>query len=78
MNKKVFKIGDPGKYDKVFGIMEQHHEFLSEPLYILVWLDTLSQVEMTGAFFCPKQAEEYTKSHREKMIEKEIENILLT
>lgn len=63
--------------DEVFGVMEYYHYLLSEPLFVVVWLDTKEQVPMTGAFFNRVQAEEYTKEHRKQLIDKKFEEIIL-
>jgi hypothetical protein len=75
---KKIRIGSPGKFDEVFGLTAHKHPALMDPLWCIVWLDTGEQVPMTGGFMNDIQAEDYVKQHRDKMINRQIENELLT
>lgn len=79
MEKKITKIriGSPGKFDDMFALTAHQHPQLMEYLYSIVWLDSGELVPGIGSFFNPIQAENYVKDNRNKLIDREIENILL-
>lgn len=73
----IIRIGRSGKFDKVFGLVAFTHSAFSEPLYKIVWLDSGEQVAMTGVFGYPPQAERFVETHRDELINREMENKLL-
>lgn len=78
MKHNITRIGKPGKFNQTFGIIAHEVQFLMEPLYIIVWLDSGEQVLGTGGFFDPIQAENYVEENHQSLIDKQFERDFLT
>jgi hypothetical protein len=78
MKNRLWKIRLSGKpLDITFGLMTHDHPSFMDPLWTIVWLDTLEQAAMTGSFFNKDSALNYIKEHREQLIDKQFEKIIL-
>jgi hypothetical protein len=78
MKTRLWYIRLAGRsHDSTFGLMNHYHQLLMDPLWTIVWLDTGDQVSMTGSFFTRDSAIAYIKEHRQQLIDKQFEEILL-
>lgn len=73
----IIEIGISGEYDPEFGLVAIYTEFLIDPLYIVVFKESLEQVPMSGGFARPIQAENWLKENREDIINKDFEQKFL-
>jgi len=77
VHNDIIEIGKPGKFDKVFGLVRYQHPAFSEPLYVVVFKDTGEQVMLSGGFVNPIHAENWVKNNRDRIIEENLEKIIL-
>ena len=67
-----------GGHDDVFGLKPYKHPQFMEPLFKIVYLDTYEEVPGIGSFGSEENAHWYLHRHRDKMINRAIEDTLLT
>ena len=77
LNTRIIRVNRGDKKDDVFGVKAHSHPQLTEYLNKIVWLDTGEPVAGLGSFAAFGNAELYIHIHREKMINRNIEDILL-
>lgn len=73
MKRRFINIGR----DQVFCLEEFYHELLSEPLYAIVFKDTGKRIMDIGSFNSRDTAEWWLDSSRQRLIDEELERVLL-
>jgi hypothetical protein len=73
----LIEIGKPGSFDKVFGLRKYLHSAMLKDVYVVVWKDNGTQVEGSGRWLNPLEAEAYVKQNRENLIQSKMEEIVL-
>lgn len=78
-SSNIIEIGMPGKFDDVFGLVCEHRRTGHHPrhVYVVVWKGDGSRVKAVPGFYSPIKAEAFVKKHRNRIIEENVDKILL-
>ncbi len=75
----LIAIGFPGKFDDVFSLVSQYRRKGQHPrhVYLIVWKESGWRVNGTPGFYNPLKAEAFVKKHRNRLIDENVDKILL-